>query len=113
MTHEDALRSGFGDFLFLGVNFAPDLSIPITKEVTTMLKIKVVSVGDTCCKVELTSEDGKDAVSVLHARFVFERGDRWVDAPNIQFSENLHQRIQDALEDEEHYREQCEEHDGR
>lgn len=78
-----------------------------------MLEIKVLSDGDACSKVELTSEDGTEVVSVLHARYGFERGDWWVDAPNIQFSKNLRDRIAYALQDEEHFRQQCERYDGR
>lgn len=51
-------------------------------------------------KVELTSEDGTEVVSLHNARYVRGEDGFWIDDyPTIQFSENLLQRIVGAVFD--------------
>lgn len=51
-------------------------------------------------KVELTSEDGTEVVSLRNARYGRGEDGLWVDDyPTIQFSKNLTQRIIDAVFD--------------
>lgn len=85
-----------------------------------MLHIAVINVGRgtkghilASCRVQLTSEDGKDVITILHARVLRNRsGEMWVGYPSqsvhafdgaqrylptLDFSKELQRRISDAV----------------
>jgi hypothetical protein len=87
-----------------------------------MLRIRVVSIGPgtkshvlASCKLELTSEDGTDVVSIIDARVLRNRtGELWIGyhnqaffepngshryVPTIEFSRSLTRRISAAVLD--------------
>jgi hypothetical protein len=88
-----------------------------------MLKVKVMNVGKgtkghilASCRVQLSSEDEKDVVSILDARVLRNRsGELWVGypsqsiqgfdgaqryVPTLEFSRELQRRISDAVLEE-------------